>query len=192
MPPITKIWHCRLKEGQSAESPSFIQLLSEILEHCSSYTNPDPSSPQMHIMYQDVNDPAQLLMITGYPSQELNTEADIGYAKKYLHRLFEYVKHIWLKQLDCDIASLSLTESVTVTYGLNPEKWKSDAGAGGWDVWPQTEQAKKNFNGARTLGEPVQSEDPIWVQVTRTTENKNDSKYSAEEGNFRLRKVLGR
>lgn len=186
MPPITKLWHCRLKEGKTTNDPLFIQLLSEILEYCSSYTNPDPNSPQMHIMYHDINDPSKLLMITGYPSQELNTEADEGYAKKYLSRLFEYVQHIWLKQLDCDIASLSLSESVTVTYGTNPEQWKADKAAGGWDVWPQTAQGQKMSKGA--AGE----EDPVWVQVTDSLENRKESKFPADGGEFHLKRVLGR
>ncbi|KAH8700272.1 hypothetical protein BGW36DRAFT_373766 [Talaromyces proteolyticus] len=183
MPPITKLWHCRLREGCTADSPAFLQVLSEIFELCSSYTNPDPASPPMHIMYQDINDPAKLLMITGYQSQELNTEADKAYASNYLPRMFEHVQHGWLKQLDADIASFSLEESLTVTYGLAPETWKLEQGAGGWDVWPQTAQARKNINQVQDLKEGL-----VWVQITPGS----DGAAPKEGGKLQLRKVLGR
>ncbi|THD00343.1 hypothetical protein EYZ11_000236 [Aspergillus tanneri] len=59
---------------------------SDVFSLCASYTNPEISRP-MHALYQDTTDPTALLMITGYPSQELNTEADAQYAQLYLPRL---------------------------------------------------------------------------------------------------------
>ncbi|KAJ5818972.1 hypothetical protein N7474_004563 [Penicillium riverlandense] len=191
MPPITKFWHSTLKDGKSTNTPDFTQVLSEILELCSSYTNPDPVSQQMHALYQDVNDPTQLLMITGYPSEELNAEADKVYAEKYLSRLFEHVHHVWLKQLDIDVRTLPLNDKLVVTCGKSPSDWKNSRCPGGWDVWKKTRQALDNDNeakGVETLDNP---DDGVWVQVSGWGE---DAQHIAtpEDGNvFYLQKVRG-
>lgn len=193
MPPITKIWHCRLKDGHTTESPSFIEVLTNILSLCASYTNPDhsESQPPMHAMYQDTKDPSQLLMITGYPSQELNTEADKQYAAKFLPKMFEHVQHVWLKQLDADITTFPLAgdSPVTLAYGPQPEGWKkkNGDGSGGWDVFALTEQARKNRDNVVGLSESVSDAGLDWVQVTPGSD---ESPAPKDGGKFTLRKIL--
>ncbi|KAE8316580.1 hypothetical protein BDV41DRAFT_528555 [Aspergillus transmontanensis] len=144
MPPITKLWLSRLKAKDCIESSEFTELLSQILTHCSSYTNPEsnPEQPPMHAFFHSVENPDQLLMITGYPSQEMNNAADGTYAKAFLPRMFELVQHRWLKQLDLDVCSLPLADDDLV---LQFRDAPADLGAdhGGWDVWPETEQGIK-------------------------------------------------
>lgn len=192
MPPITKFWHSTLKDGKSTESPDFAQILSEILELCSSYTNPDPASQQMHALYQDVNDPTQLLMISGYPSQELNTEADKVYAEKYLSRLFELVQHVWLKQLDIDVAMLPLDDKVVVTCGKSPSDWKNGKCPGGWDVWKKTRQASNNNDGAIDAETRDNPDDGVWVQVSAWDEGVQNIATPEDGRVFYLKKVIGR
>lgn len=195
MPPITKIWHCRLKDGHTTQSPSFIEVLTNILDLCASYTNPGrvESQPPMHAMYQDTNDPSQLLMITGYPSQELNTEADKRYAAKFLPRMFERVQHVRLKQLDADITTFPLageSSIITLAYGPEPEGWKkndSSSSGGGWDVFAQTEQARKNRDNVVGLSETVATAGLDWVQVTPGSD---ESPAPKDGGKFTLQKIL--
>jgi hypothetical protein len=192
MPPITKFWHSTLKDDKSTNSSDFIQVLSEILELCSSYTNPDPASQQMHALYQDVNDQTQLLMITGYPSQELNAEADKVYAEKYLPRLFEHVQHVWLKQLDIDVTMLPLDDQLVVAFGKSPSDWKNGRCPGGWDVWKKTRQKLNHDNGARGVETFDNPDDGVWVQVSAWDKDAQNLATPEDGSVFYLKKVMGR
>ncbi|KAL4890749.1 hypothetical protein BDV59DRAFT_183562 [Aspergillus ambiguus] len=194
MAPITKLWLCTIKDGKTITDPSFIQLLTDILKLCTSYTNPDTPSPHMHAFYQVVNKPSHLLMITGYPSQELNTEADKVYAEKYLPRLFEYVQHHWLRQLEVDVRQFPLDgERVIVTCDSGPGSGPVEGpmrGLGGWDIWKMTQQGKHPgiVQGVRRdegIGERV------WVQILPWDEGYGGGLgREAEEGPLYLRKIM--
>ncbi|KAE8419645.1 hypothetical protein BDV36DRAFT_293990 [Aspergillus pseudocaelatus] len=143
MPPITKIWLSTLKSKESIDPSEFTDLLCQILTHCSSYTNPDsnPKLPPMHALFRSVESPDNLLMITGYPSQDMNNEADRTYAEAFLPRMFEFVQHNWLKQLDLDVCSLPLgNDDLVLQIRDTPAGQGVDQVVGGWDVWPETEQ----------------------------------------------------
>lgn len=193
MPPITKFWLSTLKNGKTTDSAEFIQLLSDILALCSSYSNPDPASPPMHALYQDINNPSQLVMITGYPSQELNTEADKVYAAKYLPKMFEHVEHVWLKQLDIDVTTLHLDDDkLAVTYGKSPSDWKDDKSLGGFDVWKTTRQALDNENGVRGVETLENPDNADWVQVSAWDGGAQDAAKPKVGGVFYLKRVMGR
>ncbi|KAJ6155225.1 hypothetical protein N7470_005791 [Penicillium chermesinum] len=113
----------------------------------------------MHAMYQDTRNPSRLLMITGYPSQELNNEADKLYAQNYLARMLEHVQHVWLRQLELDISKVPLEDYVLVTVGQDPAVWVGESGVGGWDVWPQTQQGQN-------LPELQKQDNGVWVHVS--------------------------
>ncbi|KAE8139727.1 hypothetical protein BDV38DRAFT_280643 [Aspergillus pseudotamarii] len=93
MPPITKIWLSTLKNKDGIDSGEFTDLLSQILTHCSSYTNPDsnPELSPMQAFFWNVENPDNLLMITGYPSQDMNNEADRTYAEAFLQTAWNCV-----------------------------------------------------------------------------------------------------
>lgn len=194
MPPITKFWHCRLREGCTVDSPTFTQLFSQILDLCSSYTNPnsDPMLSPQHIFYQDINNPSQLLMITGYQSEQLMLEASEDYTHKFREKMFEQVQHIWIKQVDADVSSFHPLQNeqriITVTYGTAPQEWKNDESVGYWDVWPETEQAKADLYNARTLGVKDDMDGSVWVQVS----SGNESATPAKGGKFLLREIMRR
>lgn len=191
MPPITKFWHCTLKDEQSINSPLFQKLVGDILDLTSSYTNSEGVTPLMHVLYQDINSPSRLFMITGYQSQELNTEADKVYAEKYLPSMFEYVQHVWLRQLDLDVTTLSLGEQMVLACGKNPSEWRDDKALGGWDVWPDTRQALKNTNGERGTRN-LEDEDRVWVQVSQLEDGVADSIQPTEGERTLLRKIAGK
>lgn len=191
MPPITKFWHCTLKDEQSINSPLFQKLVGDILDLTSSYPNPEGGTPLMHVLYQDINSPSRLFMITGYQSQELNTEADGVYAEKYLPSMFEYVQHIWLRQLDLDVTALSLGEQVVLACGKNPSAWKDDKALGGWDVWPDTRQAQKNTNSERGTRN-LEDEHRVWVQVSRWEDGAVNSIQPTEGERILLQKIAGK
>ena len=90
-------------------------------------------------------------MITGYPTQEMNTEADKIYAERFLPEMFENVQHVWLRQLDIDVATLPLEDSIFVECGNRPSDWTDEMGVGGWDIWPQTRQAAGSAKGGDKL-----------------------------------------
>lgn len=158
-------------------TPAFQSLITEIFDFYSSYTNPASGTPNMHFLYQDTKAPSRLLMITGYQSQNLNTEADKVYAERFLPRMFEFVQHGWLRQLDVDVKALPLEEWVTVACGKRPSEWRDSSsgtgtvnlkGVGGWDVWPDTSQGRKNDNGERGTRDLEENQNGmIWVQVSR-------------------------
>ena len=152
---MTKLWLSTLKDPKCASTPEFQQLITDLLDFCSSYTNPtkDADAPPMHAFFQDTQDPSKLFMITGYPSQEMNTEADDVYAERYLPRMFEFVQHKALYQIDVDVRTLPLKGHVLVAVGKNPAEWKDEKSIGAWDYWPETRGIK------------VEETDKLWVQV---------------------------
>lgn len=132
-------------------------------------------------------------MITGYQSQELNTQADKVYAEKYLQKMFEHVQHVWLRQVDVDVSTLPIDrERVLVTCGEAPVEQSGAKGVGGWDVWQQTQQAKHNENGAQGVREGKSGEEKVWVQVSAWDESGDESAEPATGETFRLRKIMGR
>ncbi|KAL2849997.1 hypothetical protein BJX68DRAFT_266792 [Aspergillus pseudodeflectus] len=181
MPSLTKFWLFTLKDP-SQDPSTLTPLLTEILELCSSFTNPHynrTSSPEndnnapTHAFYTIANKPSHMLMITGYPSQELNNEADKAYAEKFLPRLFEHVQHIWLRQIEVDIHELPVGGEgvvVSVDEGVGGEEdepvgERFKEGKGGWDVWKNTRQGSEGddvVQGARK-GEAVGER--VWVHV---------------------------
>ncbi|KAJ5703876.1 hypothetical protein N7493_011014 [Penicillium malachiteum] len=173
MPPMTKIWLCTLKDPSSISSPKFQQLITELLEFCASYTNPtgDNSALPMHSFFQDTREPSQLFMITGYPSQEMNTEADNIYAERYLPRMFELVQHKVLRQISVDVRTLPLRGDIVLTVGKNPDEWKDEKAIGNWDYWPETrgikiEEADKVYVQVDAWnGESLQSGNPVEGEV---------------------------
>ncbi|KAJ5379044.1 hypothetical protein N7509_012163 [Penicillium cosmopolitanum] len=190
MPPITKFWLSTLKNEQSVNSPVFLQFISEILDFCASHSGPGSG---MHAFYQDINNPSRLFMITGYPSQELNTAADKIYAEEYLPRMFDYVQHVWLKQLDMDITTVRLDEKVVVAYGKNPSQWKDEKkGFGGWDVWPKTAQAEKNTQVEGGNQNFEIAADQVWVQISRLEDGSADPAEPTEGEKLYLHKVMSR
>ncbi|KAJ5156387.1 hypothetical protein N7492_009190 [Penicillium capsulatum] len=145
----------------------------------------------MHVLYQDINSPSRLFMITGYPSQELNTQTDKIYAEKFLPSMFEFVRHVWLQQLDIDVTSLPLEEQVTLAYGANSSAWKDQNARGGWDVWPDTAQAPKNASGERGTRN-LESEDRVWVQVSKWDDANVQAVQPKDGESVQLRKITGK
>jgi hypothetical protein len=94
-------------------------------------------------------------MTTGYPLQELNTEADTIYAGRFLSRLFEQVQHTWLKQLDMNIAETPLEENLIVAYRKEPSSWVDK---GRWRMGcvvsdaPRPESHRQSANTGETRG----------------------------------------
>jgi hypothetical protein len=193
MPPVTKLWLSVLKDPQSIDSPDFRELVSEILNLCSSYTNPEPSGPQMHVLYRNINNPSQLLMITGYQSQELNTQADAVYAEKLSPRMLQYVSHGWLRQLDIDVRALPLEENILVAYGKEPQEWVNhNKSIGGWDIWPETAQGRNIRGNASGEDNSNSDEERYWVQVTDWNGHSEDTSQPINCEKLYLRKFVGR
>jgi hypothetical protein len=128
------------------------------------------------------------MMITGYQSQELNTEADTVYATKYMSEMFKFVQHVWLRQLDLDVRVLPLDkEQIIVT--CSTEEGMQQGGVGGWDVWPATSQAKANKNSSQEVQEG-DSKERVWIQVSEASEAvTGDNTQTAQ---FVLKKIVGR
>ncbi|KAL2798903.1 hypothetical protein BJX66DRAFT_294372 [Aspergillus keveii] len=207
MPPLTKFWLFTLKDPSKSAS-TLKPLLTEILNFCSSFTNPHynaTSAPEnnknapTHAFYTITNKPNHMLMITGYPSQELNNEADKVYAEKYLPRLFEHVQHIWLRQIEVDIRELPLGGEgvvVSVDEGISGGEGSDfgGVGKGGWDVWKKTRQGSERddvVQGARK-GESVGER--VWVHVRKWDGQEEGVDGSEVEGRsvFYLSKLVGR
>ncbi|KAE8159772.1 hypothetical protein BDV40DRAFT_302911 [Aspergillus tamarii] len=181
MAPITKIWLSTLKTKDCIDSSEFTNLLSQILTHCSSYTNPDsdPELPPMHAFFQSIDSPDYVLMITGYPSQEMNNEADRTYAEAFLDRMFGFVQHKWLKQLDLDVRSLPLAnDNLVLQICDTPAGQGIDQVVGGWDVWPETEQGIR-MKEAGKLGDVPRT----WVGISKDSET--DLTQAREAFHFR-------
>jgi hypothetical protein len=175
---------------------------------CSSFTNPHynaTSTPEnnnnapTHAFYTITNKPNHMLMITGYPSQELNNEADKAYAEKYLPRLFEHVQHIWLRQIGVDINELPLGGkgvAVTVDEGTSGGD-RADLGGegkGGWDVWKKTRQGSEGDDVVQGSRKGEAGGESTWVHVRKWDDQ--DEKVDGSEGEgrsvFYVRKLVGR
>ncbi|KNG87663.1 hypothetical protein ANOM_004123 [Aspergillus nomiae NRRL 13137] len=167
MSPITKLWLSTAKTKDYMDSSGFHDLLAQILSHCSSYTNPEsnPELPPMHAFFQSVDNPDLLLMVTGYPSQEMNNAADDTYAATFLPRMFQFVEHKWLKQLDVDVSLLPLgNDNLTLQFCDTPVDTATGQVIGGWDVWPETEQGIR----MREAGK-LEELRKIWVGIGKET-----------------------
>jgi len=191
MPPITKFWLCTLKDPESINSPEFQHFITELLEFCSSYTNPEPGTPPMHAFYQDTADPARLFMITGYQSQELNTRADSVYVQKYLHKMFEFVQHKMLRRVGIDIHTLPIGEHVTVAYGKKAAQWKEDDEVGGWDDLQTRQGTDEDMARGKS---DIAEDDRVWVQVSKWNgaDSVLDSVQPIEGERLFLKKIASR
>jgi hypothetical protein len=188
---MTKIWYCKLKPGHDVNDKNFCDLWTEVLGLCSSYTNPEAGSPTMHALYQSVDNPSQLIMLSGYPSTELNVECDKVYASKYMPKMFEFVQHVWLRQLELDIRSLPMdSKRITLTCGSSPDS--QGQGVGGWDVWQSSDQAKQNLNNAQGEREGEGQDERIWVEISALTEPVQEQGVRARSERFVLNFLMGR
>lgn len=187
---MIKFWLSTLKQGKSVESPAFQDIISEILDFCASYTKSDPDAPDSHAFYKDTKHPTRVLMITGYPSQELNTEAHEIYAQKLLPRMFEQVEHTWLKQLDMSIAEIPLGDDLVVAYGKEPSTWVK-RGVGGWDVWPSTPEGKQVR--AKVQGSATEEvENQTWLQVAEWHGPSDGNEVPRDGEKLFLKKITSR
>ncbi|KAL3482787.1 hypothetical protein BJX62DRAFT_245535 [Aspergillus germanicus] len=146
MAPLTKFWLTRVKDPKTFSDPTFLTLLRDAAAFCAGYTNPnnDPSAPTMHAFYRvtNINRPSDLLlMVSGYPSQELNEEVHNVYMPQYGTGMFEYVEHVWLRQIELVSSELQLVEKVVITCTTGPEGRK-EGQVGAWDIWEQTPEAQ--------------------------------------------------
>lgn len=81
-------------------------------------------------------------------------EADSIYAEKYLQKMFQFVEHKMLRQVDIDIKTLQIGKHISVAYGKKPATWTEEDQPGGWDVSQTTQGADEE-------------EDRVWVQVSK-------------------------
>ncbi|KAL4901701.1 hypothetical protein BDW74DRAFT_181419 [Aspergillus multicolor] len=196
MRPLTKLWLFKLRDGKSISDPPFMTLLSSILDLIASYTKPEPGAPSLHAFYEVTNRPAHLLMITGYPSQELNTAVDRVYSERFLGSLFEFVQHIWLRQIEVDLATAPLeAEGMVVTCGARPEDGIVESGTGkgigGWDVWKKTQQGKQGGSVVQGVREHEDDAERTWVQIKPWNSNDEEDISGADEV-FYLREIISR
>ncbi|KAK2594749.1 hypothetical protein QQS21_007547 [Conoideocrella luteorostrata] len=157
MSPITKIWLCNLHPGNTVSDQKFKDIWEETLAFTNSYTKDKPSAKtrEQHVLFQSESDATQLVLVTGYPSLEMNLAADREYVTKIAGRMSQFVKHDRLLMLEKDIDELPL-ETGRVSLSLatgEPAATQNNIGSGGWDVWqpPGTDSP------------PIKS---TWVQVS--------------------------
>lgn len=176
MASFTKFWRFALKDDVTATSQPFTQLLTEIVEFCASYTNPDPALPQMHTFYKVSNAPSDVLLITGFPSQELNDEAHEVFVERFSARMFELVEHRSMRQVEVDVREFPLGQErlVVVTSG---ERIAGLKGKGGWDALQKAED--------------MPAAEETWVQVLPWDEEVESSSVGAGETLY-LEKIVGR
>ncbi|KIA75729.1 hypothetical protein HK57_00464 [Aspergillus ustus] len=214
MPPLTKFWLCTLKD-KSQNVSTLTPLLSKILELCASFSNQAPKSStttgdesehnagphsQSHAFYTVTNLPGHLLMITGYPSQELNDAADSAYAAKFLPRLFERVQHVWLRQIEVDVSELPVRgERVVVSVSSAEEEGSGsgngvgEEGKGGWDVWKRTRQGSEGGDGVQGARKGEDGLEKVWVHVNSWNGEGQRQQDGDQEGRsvFYLQKIVG-
>lgn len=128
---ITRLWFFTLRPNTSFDDPAFLQLWSDVLELCASYTPaPGPSSSQTHIAHLSQPRPKRahhflfqsaaaaaaasadreqqselepiFVFISSYPSLALCTQADMAYAHRFHSQMSEHVRHRALRQLDME------------------------------------------------------------------------------------------
>lgn len=124
---ITRLWFFTLRPNTSFDDPAFLQLWTDVLELCASYTPaPGPSSSQIHVahlsqprpkrahhfLFQSVASTSQtvealdsdpvFVLISSYPSLALCTQADTAYASRFHAKMSQHVRHRALRQLDME------------------------------------------------------------------------------------------
>ncbi|KAL2813520.1 hypothetical protein BJX63DRAFT_431868 [Aspergillus granulosus] len=195
MPPLTKFWLTTLKD-LSQQPDTLTPLLTEILELCSSFTGALPlpatrRSQTTHAFFSVTNAPGHLMMITGFPSQELNNEVHEAYEAQFLSRFFAHAQHVWMRQIEVDIRELPIQGNkvvVNVSLGSKGDSAETEEeGKGGWDVLTKTRQEAEE-------GDVVQGEvegERAWVSV-KGWEGEGQRDIN-EEGRsvFHLQKIVG-
>lgn len=185
MPPITKIWLFSLKDDHDITDPPFAELWDEILAFVNAFTRDEPGADdaEQHILFQCVNDSKQLVFITGYPSLEMNMEADREYAERFMKRMFAIVEHNRLLMVESDVmglqlcdgkASMSLFKSRPVA-----EPHVLNNGIAGWDVWQPPGSP-----------EPVRKE--TWIHVLPASDgDTTKAAVSGADSVWQLQRVKG-
>lgn len=153
---ITRLWFFTLKSNTSFDDPSFLQLWSDVLELCASYTPaPGPSSSQVHVAHLSQPRPKRahhflfqatasanqisqvnqkqgsdplFVLISSYPSLALCTQADTAYAHRYHSQMSDHVHHRALRQLDMEDAEVvpALLSSARTKGGGHEENDQPD------------------------------------------------------------------
>ncbi|KAL2783385.1 hypothetical protein BJX66DRAFT_318606 [Aspergillus keveii] len=146
MAPLTKFWLTKVKDPKTFSDQAFLSLLRYATSFCATYTNPNnvPSVPTMHAFYHvtNANGPSEhLLMVSGYPSQELNEQVHNVYMPQYGARMFEYVEHVWLRQIELVSSELPLVNRLLISC-ITGREGKKEGHVGGWDIWEQTPEAQ--------------------------------------------------
>lgn len=129
---ITRLWFFTLTPNTSFDDPAFLQLWTNVLELCASYTPaPGPSSSHIHVAHLSQPRPKQahhflfqsasstssqakqeqdsdsiFVLISSYPSLALCTQADTAYAQLFHAKMSEHVRHRALRQLDMEDAEV--------------------------------------------------------------------------------------
>ncbi|KAL3452716.1 hypothetical protein BJX65DRAFT_302625 [Aspergillus insuetus] len=173
MPALTKFWLTRVKDPKTFSDPTFLSLLRDAASFCATYTNSkgDPSVPTMHAFYRvtNTNSPSDLLlMVSGYPSQELNEEVHNAYMPQYGARMFEYVEHVWLRQIELVSSELPLVERVAISCTTGTEGKKGQVG--GWDIWEQTPEAQVIISAQGGRKDETAAE-RVWIGVEPWLDN---------------------
>jgi hypothetical protein len=181
--PITKIWLFALKPGVTVTSPVFLDLWTEIIAHCASYTSPTAADDtKYHTLYQSEDDPSQLAMITGYQSLAMNLEADMQYAAQYMKPIQELVTHQQLFLLHVDVKDLPLSSGAVTVFKAEKEFEPGMAGKGARDCYEASKKSEGIIDDER---------EKAWVQVVASTDADQVQGVQGLIATWRLERIMG-
>ena len=166
MPPLTKFWFIKVKSSTSVDSLSFKETWTRVLNVCSEMSGTESAG---HTLWQDTAHPANLVFISGYPSQDSTDAADDAYVKEHMKSMMDLVEHKAILQLDLDVTKdlpmnaevLGIQEfTTTVQGGLSEEDLQKKVTeekrlllmepdcqgcVSGWDIWSDVVREKKGL-----------------------------------------------
>jgi hypothetical protein len=102
MPPITKLWHMKVKESTCTHSSDFKEIWTKVLDFCEKMSGPEFSG---HTLWQDEQILRYIVFISGFPSQESADASDAAAIKANMSKdILSLVEHKAIFQLAWDVS----------------------------------------------------------------------------------------
>jgi hypothetical protein len=77
--------------------------------------------------------------------------------------MFEYVEHVWLRQIELVSSELPLVDRVLISC-ITGREGKKEGQVGGWDIWEQTPEAQAIISAQGGQKDKTAAE-RVWVGV---------------------------
>ncbi|KAI1324775.1 hypothetical protein F5Y16DRAFT_287561 [Xylariaceae sp. FL0255] len=157
MAPLTRVWFFTLNANHSIIEAAFRKFWNEILTTAAAYS----SFGEPHVLLQSDDEPDQLALISGYPTQEASLELQQAWGDKLVPRVLEFITHKQLLISDLDVRELPLDSGKIAVLVKDDYNAAAETELPGHGTWA-TEMPSLLFD---TAAKEAAQQRRCWVQV---------------------------